>query len=58
MFWSLKPLSHWDATVCDSLQLTFACESQSDLEIVAEMRSFLACVAKSLKVFANILNMF
>ena len=39
-----KPLSHWDATACDSLQLIFASKSQSGLETVAVIRNFLACV--------------
>ena len=54
----LKPLFHWDATVCDSLRLAFASESQGGLETVAVIRNFLACVAKSRKRFAKILNMF
>ena len=54
----LKSLSHWDATVCDSLRLTFASESQSGLEAIAVIRNFLACVAKGRKRFAKILNMF
>ena len=45
-------------TLCDSLRLTFAIESQSGLETVAVIRNLLACVAKSRKRFAKILNMF
>ena len=58
MFWTLTPLSHWDVTVCDSLRLTIASESQSGLETVAVIRNFVACVAKSCKQFVKILNIF
>ena len=42
-----KPLSHWDGTACDSLQLIFASKSQSGLETVAVIRNFLACAFRA-----------